>query len=78
MSLEIQPDPPAAEVQILRCRYDAACRARSCRAPAAFIARYLNGQGYFLRQFELCPQHTDRLQARDEARRLRLIDYRHE
>jgi hypothetical protein len=46
MSLEIQADPPAAEVQILRCGYDAACRARSCRAPAALIFRYLDGQGY--------------------------------
>ena len=53
MSLDIQADPPAAEVQIFRCRYDVACRARSCRAPAAFIARYIDAQGYFLRQFEL-------------------------
>ena len=67
MSLDIQADPPAAEVQILRCRYDAACRARSCRAAAAFIARYIDGRGYFLRQFELCPHHTDRLQTRDKA-----------
>jgi hypothetical protein len=78
MSLEIQADPPAAEVHTLRCRYPAACRARSCRAPAAFIARYIDGQGYFLRQFELCPQHTDGAQIRDKARSLRLIDYRHE
>ena len=44
MSLDIQADPPAAEVQILRLPpYDAPCRARSCRAPAAFIARYIDG-----------------------------------
>ena len=78
MTLDIQADPPAAEVQIHRCHYDAAYRARSCRAPAAFIARYIDGRGYFLRQFELCPQHTDRLQPRDKARSLRLIDYRRE
>ena len=78
MSLEIQVDPPAAEVQILFCRYEAACRARSCRAPAAFIARYIDGQGYFLRQFELCSQHTERAQTRDRARGLRLLDYRRE
>jgi hypothetical protein len=53
MTLDIQADPPAAEVQIHSCGYDAACRVRSCRQPAAFIARYIDGRGYFLRQFEL-------------------------
>jgi hypothetical protein len=32
MSLDIQADPPATEVQILRRRYGVVCRARSCRA----------------------------------------------
>jgi hypothetical protein len=43
MTLDIQANPPAAEVQIHCCRYDVVCRAQSCRAPAAFIS--VLGQG---------------------------------
>jgi hypothetical protein len=77
VTLDIQPDRPAAEVEIRICGYESTCRAKSCRALAAFIARYIDDRGYFLRQFELCRKHTDRLQTRDKARGLRLLDYRH-
>jgi hypothetical protein len=78
MTLDIQPYRPAAEVEIRICGHETTCRAKSFRARAAFIARYIDDRSYFLRQFELCSRHTDRLQTRDKARGLRLLDYRHE
>jgi hypothetical protein len=53
MTLDIQPDRPAAEVEIRICGYDATCRAKSCRAPAALIALYIDDGSYFVRQFDV-------------------------
>jgi hypothetical protein len=75
-SLEIEPNPPAEEVELHHCGYKADCRAKLCRNPGAFIARYNDDRGYFLRQFELCHTHIERLQIRDTARGLKILDLR--
>jgi hypothetical protein len=76
MTLAIETDPSPAEVQILRCQYNAQCRAQRCPAEATSIARYLDTGGVFLRQFELCEPHTVRLIMRDTARGIVASDYR--
>jgi hypothetical protein len=76
MTLAIETHPMSAEVQILSCQYVAPCRARHCSARGALIARYLDVGGVFLRQYELCEPHADRLAARDVARGILASDYR--
>jgi hypothetical protein len=62
----------AAEIQLLACGYSAQCTIRSCRARAAMLARYTDGQGRPLRQRELCDRHADWLKAnRSNVRDLR-------
>lgn len=61
MTLELRNDDAPAEARIVRCCYDATCKAKKCGAAAASIARYLDSTGRFLRQFELCDPHANRL-----------------
>jgi hypothetical protein len=76
VTLAIETEPSPSEVQILSCRYPARCRARSCGARAMSIARYLDGVGVFVRQYELCQPHSARLIVRDAARGIVVNDHR--
>jgi hypothetical protein len=69
MTLEPLSDPAPAEVRIERFFYEAQCRARQCNRRGKFVARYLDSMGRFLRQFELCGHHAERLVVRDRSRR---------
>jgi hypothetical protein len=68
MTLQIDENVAPVEVRINRCHYNAHCRARNCRARGILVACYLDSMGRFLRQFELCAPHTDRLVVRDRRR----------
>jgi hypothetical protein len=52
-NLEINPNPPAGEVELHHCGCSTVWRAKQSRNPGTFIARYNDERGYFLRQFEL-------------------------
>jgi hypothetical protein len=78
MTLELRNDDAPAEVRIVRCGYDAKCKAKKCGPGASAIARYLDSMGRFLRQFELCGAHADRLAVRDTARGVAVIDQRND
>jgi hypothetical protein len=76
VTLELLKDEKPAEVRIERCFYVAPCRARRCDRRGPFVARYLDSMGRFLRQFELCAAHADRLAIRDKARGIAVSDRR--
>jgi hypothetical protein len=76
VTLELLKDEKPHEVRIERLYYVAKCRARRCSQPGPFLARYLDSMGRFLRQFELCGPHADRLAVRDKERGIVVLDRR--
>jgi hypothetical protein len=78
MTLQIDENVAPVEVRIHHCHYNARCRARNCRARGILTARYLDSMGLFLRQYELCAPHTDRLVVRDRRRGIVVSDSRNE
>ena len=45
------------EIELWWCQYKATCSALACTAKAVTRVRYLDEQGRFIRQVELCDEH---------------------
>jgi hypothetical protein len=59
-SLGIQDKPPAT-VEVSACLYSAPCKAKNWRQKGSMLARYLDSAKMFVRQYELCEPHSERL-----------------
>jgi hypothetical protein len=75
-AMDVNFDPARATVQLLRCEYVSACRARSCDRRATVIARKLDAAGRYLRQIELCDTHAEIIAARERGSGLEIRDRR--
>ena len=51
------------EIELWRCETKATCRAHGCAARADTLVRYLDEQGRFIRQVELCDEHLAKARA---------------
>jgi hypothetical protein len=45
-------------IELWRCEYPARCKQVACTVSATVIARYVDGQGRTLHQFEYCEKHA--------------------
>ena len=62
------------QIDFYDCHYVARCTIHICLAQATTIARYVDGNGRPLRQYELCPEHTDWLMRRESVRDWRIMN----
>jgi len=66
------------EAELLACGYSAACAAAACRRRATTILRYLDSQGRFDHQTDVCDTHASKLSATGltPSAELKVIDRR--